>query len=47
MMNKVEQPLSNVQLKILKAFFYNLTDEELKYFRETIAIALKIESVVR
>lgn len=31
------QPLSNVQLEILKAFSYNLTDEELKDFRDTVA----------
>ncbi|MGB3589820.1 MAG: hypothetical protein WBA23_24945 [Tunicatimonas sp.] len=30
------QPLSNVQLEILKAFSYNLTDEELKDFRDTV-----------
>lgn len=36
-MNEIEQPLSNVQLEILKAFSHNLTDEELKEFRDTIA----------
>lgn len=36
-MNVIKQPFSNVQLEILKAFSYNLTDEELKDFRETIA----------
>ena len=36
-MNEVRQPLSNVQLEILKAFSHNLTDEELKDFKDTIA----------
>lgn len=36
-MNEIEQPLSNVQLEILKAFSHDLTDEELKDFRDTIA----------
>lgn len=34
-MNEVRQPLSNVQLEILKAFSHNLTDEELKNFKDT------------
>lgn len=33
----IKQPLSNVQLEILKVFSHNLTEEELKDFRETIA----------
>lgn len=36
-MEAIKQPLSNVQLEILKAFSHNLTEEELKDFRETIA----------
>ncbi len=36
-MEAIKQPLSNVQLEILKAFSYDLSDEELKEFRETIA----------
>ena len=36
-MSAIKQPLSNVQLEILKAFSHDLTDEELKEFRETIA----------
>ncbi|NHE55787.1 hypothetical protein [Cyclobacterium plantarum] len=35
-MNDIKQPLSDVQLEILKAFSHNLTDEELKEFKETI-----------
>ena len=36
-MEAINKPLSNVRLEILKAFSYNLTEEELKDFRETIA----------
>ena len=36
-MNIIKQPLSNVQLEILKAFSYNLTDKELKDFKDTLA----------
>ena len=33
----MKQPLSNVQLEILKAFSYHLPEEELQDFRQTIA----------
>lgn len=36
-MEVIKQPLSNVQLEILKAFSHNLTEEELIDFRQTIA----------
>ena len=36
-MEAIKQPLSNVQLEILKVFSHNLTEEELKEFRDTIA----------
>ena len=36
-MEAIKQPLSNVQLEILKAFSYHLPEEELAGFRETIA----------
>ena len=36
-MEAIKQPLSNVQLEILKVFSYHLTDEELRDFRDTIA----------
>ena len=36
-MDIIKQPLSNVQLEILKAFSYNLTDKELKDFKDTLA----------
>jgi hypothetical protein len=36
-MNEIKQPLSNVQLEILKAFSHDLTEEELKDFKEIIA----------
>ncbi len=36
-MSTIKQPLSNVQLEILKAFSYNLSEEELLDFRDTIA----------
>lgn len=36
-MNDMKRPLSNVQLEILKAFSHNLTDDELRDFREVIA----------
>lgn len=36
-MDVIKQPLSNVQLEILKAFSYQLTDAELRDFRDTIA----------
>ena len=36
-MSTIEQPLSNTQLEILKAFSYHLTEEELQDFRNTIA----------
>lgn len=36
-MDEIKKPLSNVQLEILKAFSHDLSDEELKDFKETIA----------
>ena len=36
-MQQVNQPLSNAQLEILKAFSYNLSKQELVDFKETIA----------
>ena len=37
-MEVIKQPFTNVQLEILKAFSRNLSDEDLKEFRRTIAI---------
>ena len=36
-MNESRQPLSNVQLEILKAFSHNLSNEELLDFKKLIA----------
>lgn len=36
-MQSIHQPLSNAQLEILKAFSYNLSNQELVEFKETIA----------
>lgn len=36
-MQKINQPLSNAQLEILKAFSYNLNNQELEEFKEIIA----------
>lgn len=36
-MNEIKHPLSNAQLEILKAFSHDLTEEELKDFKDTIA----------
>ena len=36
-MQQINQPLSNAQLEILKAFSYNLSKQELVDFKETIA----------
>lgn len=36
-MKDLSQPLSNVQLEILKAFSFNLSQEELKEFKALIA----------
>ncbi len=36
-MNNISQPLSNVQLEILKAFSYNLSPSELQEFRDMLA----------
>lgn len=36
-MQKINQPLSNIQLEILKAFSYNLNNQELQEFKELIA----------
>ena len=36
-MQSINQPLSNTQLEILKAFSYNLSNQELLEFKETIA----------
>lgn len=36
-MNEIQQPLSNVQLEILKAFSHRLSDEELQDFKQNIA----------
>ncbi len=36
-MQSINQPLSNTQLEILKAFSYNLSNQELIEFKETIA----------
>ena len=35
-MHKIKQPLSNIQLEILKAFSYNLSTKELKEFKDLI-----------
>ena len=37
-MGSIKQPLSNVQLEILKAFSYNLKEEDLVEFRKVIAL---------
>ena len=37
-MEVIKQPFTNVQLEILKAFFRNLSDEDLIEFRRTIAM---------
>jgi hypothetical protein len=37
-MATINQPLSNVQLEILKAFNHNLSDSELQEFRQTLAL---------
>lgn len=34
----INQPLSNVQLEILKAFSHQLTETELQEFRKTLAL---------
>lgn len=36
-MSNLKKPLSNVQLEILKAFSYDLNEEELSKFRDVIA----------
>ena len=36
-MQEVTQPLTNVQLEILKAFSFNLNNEELQSFKNVIA----------
>lgn len=36
-MQTIPQPLTNVQLEILKAFSYNLNNKELTDFRELLA----------
>jgi len=36
-MSDITQPLTNVQIEILKAFSFNLDNEELKEFKNVIA----------
>lgn len=36
-MSKIQQPLSNVQLELLKAFSHHLSEEELLQLRELLA----------
>ena len=36
-MQDIQQPLTNAQLEILKAFSFNLNQEELQEFKDTIA----------
>jgi hypothetical protein len=36
-MKKENQPLTNVQLEVLKAFSYNLNDSDLSEFKDTVA----------
>jgi hypothetical protein len=36
-MNSINQPLSNVQLELLKTFSYNLSDNELKELKALLA----------
>ena len=36
-MQKIQQPFTNTQLEILKAFSHNLNAEELKEFRNVLA----------
>lgn len=36
-MNRITQPLTNVQLEILKAFSFNLNHKDLQEFKELLA----------